>query len=83
MLPDVVKLDRAMITDPGGTRYDETMSFVADYAAFTGARVIAEASRPITTSSSPRSPRPHSDRDSSSASLRARPRSSRRRPPAR
>lgn len=42
VLPDVVKLDRAMITDPGGARYDETMSFVADYAAFTGARVIAE-----------------------------------------
>ncbi|MEH3155707.1 MAG: EAL domain-containing protein [Gordonia paraffinivorans] len=41
-LPDVVKLDRSVITDPGSRRYQETTSFVADYAVSTGARVVAE-----------------------------------------
>jgi EAL domain-containing protein (putative c-di-GMP-specific phosphodiesterase class I) len=41
-LPDVVKLDRSVVTRPGSRHHDETVSFVADYAVSTGARVIAE-----------------------------------------
>jgi EAL domain-containing protein (putative c-di-GMP-specific phosphodiesterase class I) len=41
-MPDVVKLDRSVITHPGTRRHDETTSFVTDYAVSTGARVIAE-----------------------------------------
>ncbi|MGZ8177028.1 EAL domain-containing protein [Williamsia sp. SKLECPSW1] len=41
-LPDVVKLDRSVVMNPGTRSHDETTSFVADYAVSTGARVIAE-----------------------------------------
>ncbi|WP_299576319.1 EAL domain-containing protein [uncultured Williamsia sp.] len=41
-LPDVVKLDRSVVTRPGSPGHGETTSFVADYAVSTGARVVAE-----------------------------------------
>lgn len=41
-LPDIVKLDRSIVTRPGSRHHDETVSFVADYAVSTGARVVAE-----------------------------------------
>ncbi|KQR96291.1 hypothetical protein ASG12_19085 [Williamsia sp. Leaf354] len=42
ILPDVVKLDRRIITDPTAPGSDDTISFVIDYAAETGARILAE-----------------------------------------
>lgn len=41
-LPDIVTLDRSVVTRPGSRHHDETVSFVADYAVCTGARVVAE-----------------------------------------
>ena len=41
-LPDIVKLDRSVVTNPDTRSNRETASFVADYSVSTGARVVAE-----------------------------------------
>ncbi|MGU3291948.1 EAL domain-containing protein [Williamsia sp. M5A3_1d] len=42
ILPDVVKLDRRIITDPTAPGSADTVSFVIDYAAATGAHILSE-----------------------------------------